>query len=562
MKILELNSLRPVLGIQKTQKTFVSTPQLVNKADSVSFSARYISKPVNVDVETAEFVANSLSTSTSGHRAPYGSDKFNPDVVELMTVGVAKYAKDVAKGQNRRPQVLIGGDTRVATRESLPLIENVLLSQGVDVLHIKKPVPTPVLALAAKDNDVDVAILMTASHNPWQDGGYNLVTKEAAIAPAEVTQKVAKKIVETAKVGSYAIDKGSKATSKTFFPYQEYKTKLNEGGLINWEKIEDADIDIYYDALNGTGSNILPRLLEDYDIDMTEIRSKGQEGPNPTAKNLTKLSKELKESDARLKVGLATDGDADRFGIVDENGNFIPANDVILMAAYHLAKNKGLEGALIRSQATCSQLDAVGELYNQQVIETPVGFKFIGEDILDLRKEGKDILVAGEESGGMTAYGHIPEKDGVLANLLILDLIATEKKPVSQILADVKKELNINLVAENFNKKLSSESDKNIIMSRMENIYNEAVNKGNEPFGYDFLVDIEKTQQNATEMRRYKKSGDGVKIIFMDGSNVLVRKSGTEPLVKCYIEASGDNIQEANAKKAALKKQMEEIFTI
>ncbi len=567
MKISHLVGVQGTPNVQKIkQNTSVSSPFLNGKVDSITFSGKYEVKPVNVDVKTAEFVANSLSTSTSGHRAPYGSDKFNKDIVELLTVGVAKYAKDEVKGTDRRPQVLIGGDTRFATKESLPLIKDTLLGQNVDVLYIDKPVPTPLLALATREYDVDVAILMTASHNPWADGGYNLVTKQGAIAPADVTKKVAKHVVDTAKAGSFVENKDSKASLARFFPYDIYKQQINDLNLINWDRIQNSGINVYYDGLSGTGVNVLPELLDDYGIEATTIYSSGQEGPNPNAKNLVELSEKIKEATQTIGadkvVGLATDGDADRFGVVDENGKFLPANDVILLAAYHLAKNKGLDGAIIRSQATCSQVDAVGKMYNQKVIETPVGFKYIAEDIIDLRKDNKDVLVAGEESGGMTVYGHIPEKDGIIAGLLVLDLVAQEGKPISQILADVKEELNLNLVAENFNKKLNSEADKNIIMNRMEKIYEDMVYNGAQPFGEDYPIDVQKTITNATEMRKYRESGDGVKIIFQDGSNILVRKSGTEPLVKCYIEACGNSLEEATAKKAELKEHMNKIFTI
>ena len=180
---------------------------------------------------------------------------------------------------------------------------------------------------------------------------------------------------------------------------------------------------------------VVPRLLKDFEIPFEEVVSGGQEGPNPVAKNLTLLSEKVASSDAAMKIGLANDGDADRFGVVDEKGNFVDANEVILLTAYHLAKNKGLEGA---NQATSTQVDALAEKFNLQSMRTPVGFKFIGEEIIDLRKDGKDILVAGEESGGLTVQGHIPEKDGIIAIMLMADLVATEKKPLSQILADAK----------------------------------------------------------------------------------------------------------------------------
>lgn len=563
MKISHVTGVNFAQKIQKANSnSYVSRPSMVQKADNVTFKGEYVKKPINVDLETAKFVANSLSTSTSGHRAVYGSDKFNKDIVELLTVGVAKYAKDVAKQRGMTPYVIIGGDTRKATKESLPLIKDILIGQDVDVLYIDKPVPTPLLALAARENDVDIAILMTASHNPWEDGGYNLVTNNGAIAPADVTQKVANKVVETAKEGSYIENKKANPLLVKYFPYESYKNHLDELNLIDWDTIKNADIDVYYDALQGTGENVLPELLSEYGVAVTSVNSKGHEGPNPIAKNFTVLADKVKNSNSALTIGLGTDGDADRFGVVDENGEFVPANDILLLAAYHLAKNKGLDGAIIRSQATSSQLDAVGKQYNQPVFETPVGFKYIAEDIMDLRKEGKDTLVSGEESGGMTINGHIPEKDGILADLLILDLVAKEGKPISQILSDVKEELNIHQVAEVNSKRLSSEEDKNIIMNRVKSMFEDVIEGNLKEFAPSFEIDVDRTISHSESMQKYRKGGDGFKFFFTDGSSVLVRKSGTEPLVKNYVEAYGNSIEEATAKKEALKEKVNEIFTI
>lgn len=534
----------------------------VLKSDMVSFGAtNKVKRNVNVPVDKALFVANSLSTSTSGHRAVYGSEDFTPDIVKLLTLGVADYAKEQAKETGKRPTVLIGGDTRKASRESLPLINETLAKQGVDVIYIKDPVPTPLLAMAAKAYDTDLSVLMTASHNPWADGGYNLVTKAAAIAPATVTQEVAKYAVNHAKIGTYMEDKKPTGVVREVYPYDLYKNTLNKRGLINWENIKNSQIEVFYDGLQGSGCKVMPRLLDDYGIAHTEVKSSGQEGPNPTDKNLTMLKNEIKNSAANLKIGIANDGDADRFGVVDENGNFVATNDVLLLVSYHLAQNKGLQGTIIRSQATSKQLDDLAKEYGFEAKETPVGFKYIGEDIIDVRKEGKDILLAGEESGGLTINGHIPEKDGILAVSLIMDLVATEGKPISEILKDVKEKLPTKLALANFSKKLNNDAQKAIIMDRAENIYQSAL-KGETKLGRNFEIDAQASQAVRENMMHYKKGGDGVKLILTDGSTVLVRKSGTEPLVKCYIEATGDTPKQAEIKKAELESLMQELFIV
>lgn len=563
MKINAINNVQVVskLGLAKSGKS--NANQRINitepMTDSVSFSGLK-RVPINVTKEKARFVANSLSTSTSGHRAKYLSENFTKDIVKLITLGVAGFAIENAQNKDY-PIVLIGGDTRTATRESLPLIKETLLRQGVDVIEIEDPVPTPLLALAAKEKDVDLAILMTASHNEWSDGGYNLVTKAGAIAPAEVTQEVAKHMIDYADKGFAVENVFSKGRSYKFDPFVLYKNAIDLSGLVNWKSIKDSGLTVYYDGLKGTGEYVIPRLLKAKGINYTQVNSEGQKGPNPTDENLNVLKNQIAQSDKALRIGLANDGDADRFGIVDEKGNFINANDVILLTGYHLAKNKGKTGAIIRSQATSMQLDKLADNYGLEKFETPVGFKYIAEDILDLRRAGKDILVAGEESGGLTVNGHIPEKDGVIAISLMMDLVATENKPISEILKNVKNELGASYSINNFSKRMTDESAKNAIMAKVEKTYNDAMN-GKVDFGTSHKIDTEKTAQLRASMENYRKGGDGYKFILTDGSSVLMRKSGTEPLVKCYIEATGKNAEDAKANSDLLRAQMDDFFQI
>ena len=538
--------------------------------DTVSFGATRINdvyRKANVDMDTAMFVANSLSTSTSGHRAPYMSKYFTPDIVKLITLGVAGYAKENAqKTAHEKPMVMIGGDTRKATRESLPLIKDTLNKQGVNVLNIEEPVPTPLLALASKKYNTDLSVLMTASHNPWADGGYNLVTDAGAIAPASVTKQVAKYMTDIAQKGTYSEQLDPKGETKNVDLYRMYVDELQKSGLIDFDKIKDSGLVVYYDGLQGTGNYVMPKLMKEFDIPFVEVKSSGQEGPNPTDANLGLLkdtiSRATKSEDAKLRIGLANDGDADRFGVVDEKGKFINANDVILLVGYHLAKNKGLKGDIVRSQATSMQLDKLAEMYGGKAIVTPVGFKYIAEDILDLRKDGKDILVAGEESGGLTVNGHIPEKDGIIATALIADLVATEGRPVSEILKDVKKSLGVSFAINNFSKKFTDDAVKEDVMKKVYKTWFDTVHYQDRDNDFD---ETHKVDRNATliadsDMRQYKENGDGHKFVLTDGSTVLIRKSGTEPLIKCYIEATGKDDDDAKTNSEVLKARAEELL--
>lgn len=560
---ISMVALKPQFGIKKNSEVHFnySTSPV---EDSVSFKGGLKAKAVNVPLAKAKFVANSLSTSTSGHRAEYLSENFTKDIVKLITLGVAGFATAEAAKNNKQPVVLIGGDTRVATRESLPEIKDTLLKQGVNVIEIKDPVPTPLLAMAAKEQNVDLAVLMTASHNNWKDGGYNLVTKAGAIAPAEVTKEVAKEMEKLAVIGTYAENEVPTGTLTELDPFEMYRNNIMNG-YINWDNIAKSGLKVYYDGLNGTGNYTVPKLLESFGIPYENVKSKGQDGPNPTDGNLKMLKSEIAKSNDKLRVGLSNDGDADRFGVVDEKGNFVNANDVILLVGYHLAKNKGVKGAVIRSQATSMQLDKLADNYGLKKFETPVGFKYIAEDILDLRKNGEDILVAGEESGGLTINNHIPEKDGVMAISLIMDLITTEGKPLSEILKNVKNELGTAFVINNFSKDLRGLEDadkiKSSILSKVDRLYNRAINDCEDDLGdYHHTINSERTAATKKSMETYRKGGDGVKFVLTDGSTVLVRPSGTEPLVKCYIEATGADAGKAKDNADSLREYMEEFF--
>ena len=550
-----------VFGVQNAKTSNPVKSQIIEPIeDSITFSGNIETHKINVDVDTAEFVANSLSTSTSGHRATYGSDKFNPDIVQLLTLGVAKYARDKAAEKNESPIIIIGGDTRKATKESLPLINDTLVKQGATVLYIKNPVPTPLLAQMTEELGNPVSILLTASHNPWSDGGFNLVTDNGAIAPPDVTKQIAENVVNYAKQGYYTTNKADIGNSSIVYPYHLYKKKLDEKKMVDWENIRHANISIFYDSMEGTGDYVFPELLRDNGIKYTSIDADRKKGPNPIEQNLSELKRWVRDDRARLKVGFANDGDADRFGVIDENGNFISPNDVILLVAHHLANNKGKTGSIIRSQATSSELDLFAKNNGLSVIQTPVGFKYIGEDILKERKNDKDILVAGEESGGLTINGHIPEKDGIMALLMILDMVAREGKPLSQILREVKQASGVEFRAFNFSKSFNDENSKATIMKKMQGIYNDAL-RGDTKFG-DFEIDVEKTKTNMEEMEKYRQGGDGVKLYMTDGSSVLVRKSGTEPKVKAYIETYNKDGEIADKNVEKLKDELDKIFDI
>lgn len=527
---------------------------VINK-DMVSFGSIKKISVTNLDKADVKEAALSLVSSTSGHRAIYPSNIFNRDLMKLFAAGIGEWVKNnPLKDKSKKPTVMIGGDTRKASKECIQDMANVLVSQGINVRINKKPIPTPLHSLYAKENkdDVNLSILLTASHNPWEYAGVNFVTKDGAIAGSEITQDIANEIIAISDKGGYFINTKNKGeeTAVDEDSYQLYKTKIEQSELIDFEKIKESGIEINYDSLDGTGQFVLPRLLKEKGISIRKISPENRklEGPNPEAKNLIPLMQKVKTSNAKLVIGLANDGDADRFGIIDKDGSFITPNDVILLAAYHLNKNKGKQGSIVKSQTTSSLLDAFAKTYGFKLHTTPVGFKYIGEDIIKIREnENLDILIAGEESGGLTVPNHIPEKDGIIAVMLITDLMANEQKSLSQILNNIKKEMKVHFQANSFSKTLDDDKKKEKIINKMEGIYNKAIINGHIQFANGFDIDVEKTKSHRQEMINYSGKSDGVKLFFTNGSSVLIRKSGTEPKVRGYVEAYGENDNEALA---------------
>lgn len=567
---MNIKSIGHALGVSKlgVVSKNVSIPMLhAMQSDSVSFSG-YKKVPVKKDVETIYKAADSLSTSTSGHRAIYGSELFDKELMQVFSAGIAQYAQEeAAKNGRKEAFVMLGGDTRQATRESLPIIEETLKKSGVNVYKIDEPVATPILAAMAENlaDEVDISILMTASHNPWEYGGFNLVTSDGAIAPADVTQKIAKKIKGVADKGFYYLsDKDNTTQSRNIYPFNYYDSLISSSNLINFDNLRESGIKIYYDALGGTGDYSVPKLMAKHNVPITVISNEGRklEGPDPSGDNLSLLAEKVKSEPSELKIGLANDGDADRFGVIDSDGRFLTPNEVIFLTAYHLHHNKGKDGAILRSQVTTSMLDEYAHANNLPLVVAPVGFKFLAEDIIADREQGKDIVVAGEESGGLTVAGHIPEKDGIIATLLMADLMAQEKKPLGQILDDVKADLDLHFDSFTIATKFDSDEKKDAVMAKMENVYQDAISGRNNEFIPGFYVDAEKSKEHREKMIEYKGNSDGVKLYFTNGSQITVRKSGTEPKIRVYVDSKGNTDEEAKQNCSTLKAQINSILSV
>lgn len=491
---------------------------------------------------------------TSGWRA---IDEFTEEAVQQITNAFADFLVKEAEHTGQALPVLIGGDTRDKTRMAIPIITRIMTERGFDVYQAKSDVPTPVLAYATKHfNKINPQLpgaqggfLITASHNPWEYGGYNFLTAKGAIIPDALSKQIEALQSQPAN-RRLASDK--KPEVKTFEPYEIYKDHLINGLKIDFDAIRKSGLSIHYDPLFATGRNYLPRILKEaggvdvHAIHNTEKRPPGYKGmPEPTGKQLKELSENVRKDSAPLKIGLANDGDADRYGVIDEKGRYVNPNEVLLLITHHLIKNKQQKGVIVRNIATTTMLDALARRHGLPVVETPVGYKYIAEEFErhGAVNNGPQVLIGGESSGGLSVLGHLPEKDGILANLLIAELVATERRPLSEILQNLK-----SLLAEQyaFREGVIKTPYNQEITQAFQELQRSGVKIGG------LKIDRAKSEGNSLALEKAYQTRDGAKLWFTDGSWLVMRPSGTEPALRLYLETVGDSRSEAEEKSLKL----------
>ena len=455
-----------------------------------------------------------IKFGTSGWRGLIARD-FTFENVRLATQGIADYLNAErgmrdAELARRKPVLILGHDTRFLGREFSLTSAEVLAANGLTPLLCNRDAPTPVIAHAIRVRKAIGGINMTASHNPAEYQGLKFSTHNGAPATPEVTQQIEANISQRlAQNWSFPAAVIGTFECKTFDPQPAYFKQLRK--LIDFATIRKARLKVAVELMYGTGRGYLDRLLEAAGAKVVVFHNElnplfGGHHPEPSAEGMAEVSKLVRRGAAHLGLGL--DGDADRFGIVDKSGVWLTPNQVLALALYHLKKNRGWTGAVVRTVPTSHQVDAVAELLGVKVHETPVGFKCIGALI-----ESEPIIVGGEESGGLSVKGHVPEKDGILACLLMAELVATEKKSLGRILKELEKHTG-EFHTDRLNVRIPAEK-KEALLNRLAG-------------GIDSVGPF-KVEKFITT--------DGYKFLLPNREWVAFRASGTEPLIRCYLEA-------------------------
>ena len=457
-----------------------------------------------------------IKFGTDGWRAILDKD-FTEDNVKTVIKAIAKYVYDNF-GIDKK--IIIGYDPRYKADYFAKLSANQLAEYGFNVLISDKIVPTPILAYNAKHMNAS-AIMFTASHNPPEYLGIKYIPDYAGPATSDITDEIINNLQCKFDI-KFSGKIEEQDLSDSYFSHVEK--------LIDFKIIKTLKTDIIFDGLYSASIGYFDKILDIHNIKYKTIHmyhdtNFGGGMPDPKPKFLKDLVKEVQLS--TNSIGLANDGDADRFGVINENGEYVSPNEIIAIILLHLKKNKNLSGPIVKTVGASLLLDKIAEKLNVEIIETPVGFKHVGEA---MRKYNP--IIGGEESGGLSIQGHIPEKDGLLANLLILEAMAYENKQLIQLQQDLLKIAGCEFYNDRIDLKLNN---------------------------FDDIAPIIKQYQTKTNINNYKikniSTKDGVKLYLNDNKSwILVRPSGTEPLLRIYFES--DSIEKLENLKNTIKKEL------
>jgi phosphoglucomutase len=446
-----------------------------------------------------------IKFGTSGWRAII-ADEFTFDAVRRVTHAISAWINKRAPGS----QVIVGYDTRFMAEVFASEGAAILAANGLQPLLCDRATPTPAIAFAVRSRTASGAINFTASHNPPEYCGIKFSTSDGAPALPEVTSEIERNI---ASLEGQQIAKPMQGQPvESLLLVSDYLSDL--ATKIDLGAIASAGLRIAYDPLWGTGRGYLDKALGDVGCGVTLLHDYrdvyfGGHSPTPEAEYLHELRDTVLKGGNHL--GLSTDGDADRFGIIDRDGSFVTPNQIIALLVDYLAESRGWSDAVARSVATTHLIDRVAARRGIEVIETPVGFKYIGELI-----DNDKISIGGEESAGLSIRGHFPEKDGILACLLVAEMVAARNTSLQEMLAKVYSEVGY-VASGRIGVKLTPE-----LLQALPG----KLSAGGLEFAGHRVESVNRI--------------DGAKFILDDGSWILMRPSGTEPLVRIYAESSNE----------------------
>ena len=464
-------------------------------------------------------MTNPIKFGTDGWRGIIAED-FTFDNVRICAQAIAEYLK-----QNRldKQSMVIGYDTRFASEDFAAAAAEVIAGNDIRVHLCLKPAPTPVVSFAVPATKSAGAIVITASHNPGSWNGFKYKCQDGASASGEITSQIERNITSLTRRGGrvkrLVLNRALKKGVVDYVdPSPAYFEHLSH--FVDMEGLRRQKLNIIVDPMYGAGIGYFKTLLQGGNLRITEINAERnpsfpQINPEPIAKNLTRLSRLVVEQKA--DVGLATDGDADRIGIIDERGQFLTQHQVFALLCLYLLEVRGERGAMVRTLTSTMMLSRLGDLFDVAVYETPVGFKYVAPLMME-----KNAIIGGEESGGYGFRGHVPERDAILAGLYFLDFMVKTEKTPSQLLDYVYSKVGPHYY---------DRRDFHISAAKRQTILHRLSSSSPDSIAGTKVTKIDTT--------------DGFRFFLGDASWLLIRFSGTEPLVRIYSEA--ESLERAGA---------------
>jgi alpha-D-glucose phosphate-specific phosphoglucomutase len=455
-----------------------------------------------------------IKFGTSGWRGVIADD-FTFTHVRMVTQAIAEYL--LSESLEARG-VIVGYDTRFLSEAFAHQVAKILTAHGIHTFFCVHETPTPTISYEIIRRKAGGAINITASHNPAEYNGLKFSSASGGPALPEMTCKIEVRAQEL--LGSSDFKQVSMGEAETqgilekIDPRGGYLDRLGE--IVDFDVIASSGLKVVVDSLYGTGRGYVDAALKKAGCEIKVLHDWrdpyfGNAAPDPSEENLKELAFHVMETGSHL--GLATDGDGDRFGIVDADGTFILPNYVLALLLKHLIQSRQWKGAVARSVATTHLIDEVAKKHRIPVIETPVGFKYIGDLISQDR-----LILGGEESAGLSIKGHIPEKDGILACLLVAEMVAgANRARLCQLLQDLFMEVGGPI----FTRRVNFHLEPSVQERLREKLRYPPFTLG---------------EQKVAEIKEL----DGMKLMFNDGSWVLFRVSGTEPVARLYVEARDD----------------------
>ncbi|MEZ8104982.1 phosphoglucomutase/phosphomannomutase family protein [Vibrio cortegadensis] len=457
-----------------------------------------------------------IKFGTGGWRAFIG-EEFTKDNVRLVAQSVANI---MLNEQVADKGFIIGYDRRFLSDKAASWFAEVLAANGIKVSFINRFVPTPIVMFKAKEMGCAYSACITASHNPADYNGIKIFIEGGRDADEIITQKIEDQVANLELSDVESVDFEQAINDKAIEiinPMNEFVDSIID--FIDIESIKKANLRVLIDPMFGVAKNALQTVLINgrCDVDVINDGKNPDFGglmPSPNASTLYRL-KHLVAAEG-YDIGIGTDGDADRLGIIDEKGNFIHPNEVLMLLYYYLLEYKGWKGSVVRNIATTHLLDKIAADHDEKCFEVPVGFKHISSQM-----EADDSLLGGESSGGLTIRGHIKGKDGVFASSLLVEMISSTGKKLSELLDEIYSKYGYAYTAE---------GDCTFKPAQKEVLYDKIYIEKKLP---DFEFEIEKVSYE-----------DGAKVYFKNGGWVIARFSGTEPLLRIFSEMADKDTAE------------------